>query len=41
MTIMLMDIGGYFVIEYIWLLMVIVLMVIDGYYVNGYWWLLC
>jgi hypothetical protein len=34
---MLMDIGGYFVIEYIWLLMVIVLMVIDGYYVNGYW----
>jgi hypothetical protein len=33
---MLMDIGGYFVIEYLWLLMVIVLMVIDGYYINGY-----
>jgi hypothetical protein len=31
-----MDIGGYSVIGYFWLLMVI-----DGYYVNGYWWLLC
>jgi hypothetical protein len=34
---MLMDIGGYSVNGYIWLLMVIVLMVIHGYYVNGYW----
>ncbi len=41
MIIMLMDIGGYSVNGYIWLLMVIVLMVIHGYYVNGYWWLLC
>jgi hypothetical protein len=32
-----MDIGGYFVIRYWWLLMVIILMAISGYPINGYW----
>jgi hypothetical protein len=31
-----MDIGGYFVIGYWWLLMTNILMVIGGYYINGY-----
>ncbi len=38
---LLMAIGGYFVIEYWWLLMVIVLMAIGGYSINGYWWIFC
>ncbi len=33
------DIGGYFVIVYQWLLMVIVLVAIGGQFINGYWWL--
>jgi hypothetical protein len=32
-----MAIGGYFVIEYWWLLMVIILVAIGDYYINGYW----
>jgi hypothetical protein len=36
-AIILMAIGGYFVIAYWWLLMVIVLMAISGYYINGYY----
>ncbi len=32
-----MDIGGYFVSGYQWLLMVIVLLAIGGYNINGYW----
>jgi hypothetical protein len=35
--IILMAIGGYFVIAYWWLLMVIVLVAIGGYSINGYW----
>ncbi len=31
-----MDIGGYFVIGYWWLLMVIILVNIGGYPINGY-----
>jgi hypothetical protein len=31
------SIGGYFVIEYWWLLMIIILMAIDDYPINGYW----
>jgi hypothetical protein len=34
-----MDIDGYFVNGYRWLLMVIVLVANGGYFVNGYWWL--
>jgi hypothetical protein len=33
------SIGGYFVIEYWWLLMDIMLVTISGYYINGYWWI--
>jgi hypothetical protein len=36
MVIILMDIDGYYISGYWWLLMVIILMVIDGYYINGY-----
>jgi len=38
--ILLMAIGGYFVIKYWWLLMVIILMAIGEYSIGGYWWLL-
>jgi hypothetical protein len=40
MAIILVDIDGYYINGYWWLLMVIILMVIDGYYISGYWWLL-
>jgi hypothetical protein len=36
-VILLLDIGGYFVIGYWWLLMVIILVAIGGYPINGYW----
>ncbi len=36
MVIILGAIGGYFVSEYWWLLMVIRLVVIGGYFINGY-----
>ncbi len=35
-----MTIGGYYLNDYLWLLMVIVLMTIGGYSIDGYWWLL-
>jgi hypothetical protein len=38
-AILLMDIGGYFINGYWWLLVAILLMVIGGYFTNGYWWL--
>jgi hypothetical protein len=34
-----MDIGGYFINGYWWLLMVILLMAIGAYSINDYWWL--
>jgi hypothetical protein len=34
-----MDIDGYYIGGYLWLLMVIVLLAISGYSINGYWWL--
>ncbi len=37
MDILLVDIIGYIVIGYWWLLMVIVLVVIGGYSIDGYW----
>jgi hypothetical protein len=37
MVIISMDIGGYFVIGYWWLLMVIILVVIGDCYINGFW----
>jgi len=36
-VVLLLDIGGYFVIGYWWLLMVIILVAIGGYPINGYW----
>jgi hypothetical protein len=36
MDVLLMDIGGYFISGYWWLLVVILLMVINGYFINGY-----
>ncbi len=39
MVIILMVIGGYFVIVNWWLLMVIVLTAIGGYTINEYWWI--
>ncbi len=35
-----MDIGGYFIGGYWWLLMVIELMAIGGYSISGCWWIL-
>jgi hypothetical protein len=35
-VILLMEIGGYSIGGYWWLLMVIILVAINGYYINGY-----
>jgi len=37
MVIILVDIDGYYINGYWWLLMVIVLVVVGGYFNNGYW----
>jgi hypothetical protein len=39
-AIILVAIGGYFISDYWWLLMVVLLMNINGYFRNGSWWLL-
>ncbi len=36
-----MDIGGYFIGGYWWLIIGIILVIIGGYYINGYWLLFC
>jgi hypothetical protein len=43
MGILLVDIGGYYINGYWWILMVIMvirLMAIGGYFINKFWWLL-
>jgi hypothetical protein len=37
MVIILVDIDGYYINGYWWLLLVIVLVVVGGYFNNGYW----
>jgi hypothetical protein len=37
MVIILMDIGGYFIGGYWWLLISIILVTIGGYFIGGYW----
>jgi len=41
MAIILVAIGGYYIGECWWSLMVIILLAISAYYINGYWWIIC